>query len=220
MTASDRFEDTWRRRRARPGKPERHLREADPRLGRVIDRVVKQFGAQRFAPSSASSHFDAIARSIVYQQLSMKAAATIYGRAVQCLRGSVTPERVLEASESELRTAGLSGSKLKYLRILAAAVAGGRIDLDAVARSSDDEALSALTALDGIGVWTAQMFLMFRLGRLDVLPSGDAGIRKAVQNVYRMQNLPRPQEIVSIGKPWAPYRSIASLYLWALLDTQ
>jgi DNA-3-methyladenine glycosylase II len=212
------FEETWRRRRGRAGKPESRLRQADPLLGRAIDRVVKRIGAQRFAPSSASSHFDSLARSIVYQQLSLKAAATIYGRVLGCLGGRVTAGRVLATPVSRLRAAGLSGAKVAYLRSLASAVERRRLDLKAVARSSDEQVVSALTALDGIGVWTAQMFLMFRLGRLDVLPVGDAGIRNGLRLAHRLPRLPTPSEVASAGERWAPYRSIASLYLWALLE--
>jgi DNA-3-methyladenine glycosylase II len=212
------FEDTWRRRRARPGRPESRLRQADPLLGTAIDRVVPSLGAQRFAPSGASSHFDSIARSIVYQQLSLKAAATIYARVLGCLGGRVTAARVLDAPRARLRAAGLSGSKITYLRSLASAVAGGRLNLNATARAGDDQIVSALTAIDGIGVWTAQMFLMFRLGRLDVLPAGDAGIRNGLRLAHGLPRLPTPSEVAAAGRCWAPYRSIASLYLWALLE--
>ena len=212
------FEDTWRRRRARAGEPEKHLRRVDPRLGAGIERVMKRLGAQRFAPSVACSHFDCIARSIVYQQLSLKSASTIYGRLLLCLHGRVTAQRLLDAPVSRLRGAGLSSAKVRYLRSLATEVVEGRLSLNSVARASDDEVVSALTRIRGVGVWTAQMFLMFRLCRPDVLPAGDAGIRKALQIAHDLSRLPTPAEVAAAGQPWAPYRSIASLYLWALLE--
>ncbi len=212
------FEETWHRRRARAGGAEKHLRRVDPLLGVAIGRVVETLGAQRFAPSGASSHLDCIARSIVYQQLSLKAASTIYGRMLRCLGGRVTASRLLTTPEPSLRGAGLSGAKVRYLRSLATAVADRSLRLNALARASDDEIVSALTRLPGVGIWTAQMFLMFRLGRPDVLPVGDAGIRNGLRIAHDLPRLPTPSEVAAAGRPWAPYRSIASLYLWALLE--
>ena len=212
------FEETWHRRRARAGRAEKHLRRADPLLGVAIDRVVETLGAQRFASSGASSHLDCIVRSVVYQQLSLKAASTIYGRMLPCLGGRVTASRLLAAPEPSLRAAGLSGAKVRYLRSLGTAVAEGSLRLNAVARASDDEVVSALTRLPGVGIWTAQMFLMFRLGRPDVLPVADAGIRHGLRVAHGLSKLPTPTEVAAAGRSWAPYRSIASLYLWALLE--
>jgi len=204
--------------RAEPVDVEAILRAADPRLGALIDAVIEAGGRQRFAPSPASSHFEALARSIIYQQLSGKAAATIYGRLVVSLGGTVAPEPILAASEELLRSAGLSSAKVRYVRALAEAVALGGLDLDAVAELPDEAVIEALTQVPGVGVWTAHMFLMFRLHRPDVLPTGDLGIRKGLQLAHGLRRPAAPGYVRRAGVRWAPYRSIACLYLWAALD--
>ncbi|HUR00686.1 MAG TPA: DNA-3-methyladenine glycosylase [Gemmatimonadaceae bacterium] len=193
-----------------------HLKKVDPVLGRVIDQV----GRYKGWPDSTGSHFDAIARSIVFQQLSGKAAGTIHGR-FQGLYGGRTPlpAELVETSDENLRAIGLSRQKSAYLKDLAARVVAGDLPVDTLHELTDDEIITALTQVKGIGRWTAQMFLMFRLGRPDVLPDLDLGIQKGIQRAYKLRKLPPPERVKKIGAKWAPYRTIASWYLWRLLDT-
>jgi 3-methyladenine DNA glycosylase/8-oxoguanine DNA glycosylase len=193
-----------------------HLKKVDPVLGRVIDQV----GRYKGWPDSQGSHFDAIARSIVFQQLSGKAAGTIHGR-FQGLYGGRTPlpSELVETADEKLRGIGLSRQKSAYLKDLAARVVAGDLPVDTLHELTDDEIITALTQVKGIGRWTAQMFLMFRLGRPDVLPDLDLGIQKGIQRAYKLRKLPPPERVTKIGAKWAPYRTIASWYLWRLLDT-
>ncbi|MFH0901408.1 MAG: DNA-3-methyladenine glycosylase 2 family protein [Pseudomonadota bacterium] len=216
------FLDGWVARAAavEDRTPELWLSERDRRLGSVIRRVEAAAGPCRFRPSNASSHFDALARSIVYQQLSKKAAATIYARYLGVLGNASEPDRVLAASIETLRSAGLSCSKARYLKELALAVSSRRLDLERISAFADEEVVNVLTQVPGIGVWTAQMFLMFRLQRLDVLPLHDAGIQRGLQLAHRLEEPAAPTYVARAGKKWEPYRSIASLYLWAALDVQ
>jgi DNA-3-methyladenine glycosylase II len=194
-----------------------HLRRVDPKLAAVIDQV----GPCTLQPAEHLSHFTAITRSIVYQQLSGKAAATIYGRFAALFEND-TPvaHRLLAMPEDELRAVGLSRQKTTYLRSLAEHVHSGALPIDALHTMSDDDIVAALTAVKGIGRWTAQMFLMFRLGRPDVLPDLDLGIQKGIQKAYRLRKLPTPKRVLEIGAKWAPYRTVASWYLWRLLDAE
>jgi DNA-3-methyladenine glycosylase II len=192
-----------------------HLRKSDPKLASVIDTV----GRCTFAPAEHLAHFTAVTRSIVFQQLSGKAASTIYGR-FAALFPDETPvaDRLLEFSEEQLRAVGLSRQKIGYLRDLATRVGAGEVPIDTLHELSDDEIIAALTSVKGIGRWTAQMFLMFRLGRPDVLPDLDLGIQKGIQRAYHMRKLPTPKRVLQVGAKWAPYRTIASWYLWRSLD--
>lgn len=192
-----------------------HLRKADPRLAAVIDEV----GRCTFEPAEHLAHFTAITRSIVFQQLSGKAASTIYAR-FAALFDDETPlaHKLLELSDEQLRGVGLSRQKIGYLRDLSTRVHSGEVPLDKLHELSDDEIIAALTSIKGIGRWTAQMFLMFRLGRPDVLPDLDLGIQKGVMRAYRMRKLPTPKRVIEVGAKWAPYRTIASWYLWRSLD--
>lgn len=192
-----------------------HLRQIDPRLGDAMRRV----GACRFAPVTDGNHYDAIVRSIVYQQLSGGAAATIHGRLLSCFNGRTPlPEELLAADEQMLRGVGLSRQKLSYLRDLASAVIAGRLPVSVLHTMGDDEVIAALTSVKGVGRWTAHMFLIFRLGRPDVLPELDLGVRKAIMQIYRLRKLPLPERVLKIGAPWSPYRTIASWYLWRTLE--
>lgn len=192
----------------------RHLRRVDPVLARVIDVV----GPCRFRPRSEGTHFDALVRAIVYQQLSGKAAATIHARLLALYGGrSPTPEEILGTADAALRAAGLSRQKSSYLQDLAARTVDGRLPLWRLGRLSDEEILSALTAVKGVGRWTAQMFLLFRLGRPNVLPDGDLGIRKAIQRAYGLVSLPTPRDVRRLGSAWDPYCSVAAWYLWRFL---
>jgi DNA-3-methyladenine glycosylase II len=209
------FLATWKRASGpSDGMAEQHLYRVDSRLATVIEKT----GPQRFSPSNARSHFDAIARSIIYQQLSIKAAATIYARYLSLLEDNPGPVQVLAVRDGAFRKVGLSASKVRYLKALATAVTSGELDLERVADLSDDAIVQKLTNLPGIGVWTAQMFLMFRLRRLDILPTHDLGIRRGLQLAYGLRKPAAPGYIARVGRKWAPYRSIASLYLWAAVD--
>jgi DNA-3-methyladenine glycosylase II len=193
----------------------RHLRRIDPVMKRVIDRV----GECRFGEREPGTHFAALTRTIVYQQLSGKAAGTILKRLHAAYGGRApTPRELLDTPDATIRAAGISGQKTKYLRDLAARVDDGRLPVARLGRLTDDAAIEVLTGVKGIGRWTAQVYLMFRLRREDVLPDGDLGIQKAIQRAYGLRRLPAPVRVQRIGAPWAPYRSIASWYLWRSLD--
>jgi DNA-3-methyladenine glycosylase II len=193
----------------------RHLQRADP----VLAEVVARHGPHRFELRTGGSHFDAIARAIVSQQLSVKAASTIHGRFRALYDGAGgTPEVVAGISETRLRKAGLSWQKIGYIQDLARRVTSGELELDRIDEMSDDELVTRLTAVKGVGTWTAQMFLMFRLGRPDVLPVLDLGIQKAIQRAYRMRKRPTVRQVEKIARAWAPYRTIACWYLWRSLD--
>jgi 3-methyladenine DNA glycosylase/8-oxoguanine DNA glycosylase len=193
----------------------RHLRRADPVLARVIDSV----GSYKNTADRQGTHFSALTRAIVFQQLSGKAASTILGR-VHALFGNraPSPAELLDMPIETLRAAGLSTQKVSYVRDLAARVADGRLPVSRLGRLDDQRAIEVLTGVKGIGRWSAQVYLMFRLGRPDVLPDGDLGIQKAIQRAYKLRSLPAPTRVQQIGEPWAPYRSYASWYLWRSLD--
>ena len=193
-----------------------HLKRADAALARVIERV----GPCRFEPRAKGTHFDALLRSIVYQQLSGKAASTILDRVLDLYGGRYPrPAQLLETRDEDLRTAGLSRQKLAYLRDLAARVDTGDVPLARVRRLSDEEIITHLTRVKGIGRWTAQMFLMFRLGRPDVLPELDLGIQTAIQRAYSLPKRPAPADVLRIGTSWRPHATIASWYLWRSLES-
>lgn len=191
------------------------LKRADPVLRRVIEAV----GPCRYAPRAEGSHFDALMRAILYQQLSGKAAATIHGR-MRAIYGDrdPLPDELLATADESLRAAGVSRQKLGYLRDLATHVADGLLPLDEIELMDDEAAIAALVGVKGIGRWSAQMFLMFRLGRPDVMPELDLGIQKGIQLAYGLDALPRPRDVLRIAEPWAPYRTVASWYLWRSLD--
>ena len=194
-----------------------HLKKVDPVMARVIDAI----GTCKLTLRDQGSHFDAIARSIVFQQLSGKAAGTIHGRFEGLYGGrSPLPAELSVTSDEELRRVGLSRGKSAYLKDLAERVVTGDLPVETLHELSDDEVVAALTRVKGIGRWTAQMFLMFRLGRPDVLPDLDLGIQKGIQKAYRLRKQPSPERVRKIGAKWAPYRTIASWYLWRLLDTR
>jgi DNA-3-methyladenine glycosylase II len=157
----------------------------------------------------------------VGQQLSTKAARSIYGRLEEMFGGRApTPRELLAADSEAVRSVGLSRPKVGYLRDLAEHVQDGRLELDRLTELSDEEVIAEVTAVKGLGVWTAHMFLIFHLGRPDVLPVGDLGIRNAMARAYGLDGAPKPVEMEAIAEPWRPYRSLASLYLWRSLDNQ
>jgi methylated-DNA-[protein]-cysteine S-methyltransferase len=193
-----------------------HLRASDASLARVIDSV----GPFRLQLIEASSVFAALAQAIVYQQLTGKAAATIFARFCALFPGAdPTAERVLAASEEELRGAGLSRSKLLSLRDLAGKTVSGEVPTLAEIQDMEDEAIiGSLTRIRGIGRWTVEMLLIFRLGRPDVLPADDYGIRKGFALAYGQPELPARKDLETYGLRWKPYRTAASWYLWRLVE--
>jgi DNA-3-methyladenine glycosylase II len=196
-----------------------HLRAADAVLKQLID----ELGADGLGDPRAgrpSDHYGALVRSIVGQQLSTKAARAIYGRLAERFGGRTpTPAEVLADDPDELRAAaGLSRAKVSFLRSLAEHVVEGSLELERLDDLPDDEVIAELVAVKGIGVWSAHMFLMFHLGRPDVLPVGDLGIRRAVMRVYSLPELPGPAELEQLAEPWRPYRTLACRYLWHSLD--
>jgi DNA-3-methyladenine glycosylase II len=163
--------------------------------------------------------YGALLRSIVGQQLSTKAARTIYGRMTDLFDGHApTPRQLLAVDPEQIRAAGLSYSKIAYLRDLAARVEDGALQLERLPELPDEEVSAQLTAIKGVGQWTADMFMMFHLGRPDILPVGDMGIRRAVQVEYRLRKPPDPKRLEKIARPWRPYRTLACLFLWSSLD--
>ena len=201
-----------------PKKAVRHLKAADPALGKIIA-AVGPFAMQL---KSSRSLFGALAEAIVYQQLSNKAAATIYGR-VEALfpraRDGFTPRHVLKATDESLRGCGLSRAKVLAVQDLARRVHGGDLPtLEQAQGLGDDELIERLVAVRGIGRWSAEMFLMFRLGRPDVLPIDDYSLRKAYAKAFRKRALPSPRALEKHGEKWRPYRTVASWYLWRTLE--
>jgi 3-methyladenine DNA glycosylase/8-oxoguanine DNA glycosylase len=195
----------------------RHLKRVDPVLAEIIERV----GPCRLEPRRDGTHFDALVRSIIYQQLSGKAAGTIHARLKALYGGrNPTPVELLSASDEQLRAAGLSRQKLSYLKDLAAKVESGIVPLAAevIDHLGDEEIIERLVQVKGIGRWTVQMFLMFRLGRRDVLPDLDLGIQNAIRRAYRMRKQPGPKDVLRIGSKWRPHASVASWYLWRFLE--
>ena len=192
-----------------------HLRRADPVLAGIIRRV----GPYTLEPSREGTHFEALARSIIYQQLSGKAAATIHSR-VKALypRRRLRPEAVLATPDEALRGAGLSGQKLSYLRDLARHVLDNTVPLARIDRLPDEEIIERLVQVKGVGRWTVQMFLMFRLGRPDVLPDLDLGVQNAIWRAYELPKRPTPREVLEIGAPWRPHATTAAWYLWRSLE--
>jgi DNA-3-methyladenine glycosylase II len=163
--------------------------------------------------------YEALIRAIVGQQLSTRAAATIWGRVAEIYAGDTpNPVQVIDTDPQALRDAGLSWSKVAYVRDLAERVQDGELDLERLPQLPDEQVIEELTAIKGIGRWTAEMFLMFHLGRPDVLSTGDLGIRRGAQLAYGMEELPTPAELEQMGEAWSPHRTLACLYLWRSLD--
>jgi len=199
-------------------KARRLLMRRDPVLGAAI----KQIGPCGMADRQRKDHLSALCGSIVSQQLSTKAAATIFGRLVALFPDGRIPdaEAIAAQSDEALRGVGLSKQKVSYLRDLSARIMDGRLQLDELESLPDDTVIERLTAVKGFGRWTAEMFLMFRLHRPDVLPAGDLGIGNAIHRLYRLRKKPDAQRVLKIGEAWRPYRSVASWYLWQTLRNE
>jgi DNA-3-methyladenine glycosylase II len=162
--------------------------------------------------------FEMLARAIVFQQLSTKAATTIYGRLAEAAGGALTPQSIQNLSVGEMRRAGLSRQKLGYIRDLAEHAISGKVDFAKLPSMTDEAVIEALTDIKGVGVWTAHMFLLFSLRRPNVLPVGDLGVRMAIQRAYRKRKMPTPKQVEQIAKGWHPYCSFAAWYLWRSLE--
>jgi DNA-3-methyladenine glycosylase II len=190
-------------------KARRHLRKRDPVMRRLIDIVGP------FTLKVQRDRFQMLVRSIIAQQISWKAAGSIRGRLEQLIAPKrVAPHTLAALTIPELRSAGVSPQKASYLHDLAAKVDSGVVRLDRTGRMADDAVIAELVQVKGIGVWTAQMFLMFSLGRLDVFPHADLGIRSALRKLYGLKDLPDREASFEIAKPWRPYATIASWYCW------
>jgi len=192
----------------------RALMRRDP----VIATLIRQHGECGLASAQRTDPFHALLHAIIAQQLSTKAARTIEGRFSALFDGNPTPPAVSRVSDEQLRAVGFSGQKVRYVRDLCGRILDRSLQLHALDAMTDDDVIQALTSVKGIGRWTAEMFLMFRLHRPDVLPVGDLGIVKAVQRAYKLRTLPSPERLTKIGETWRPYRSVACWYLWASLQ--
>lgn len=194
-----------------------HLAQNDP----VLAGLVSHFGDCRLAPHT--NYYGELVSAIIGQQLSEKAGATIYKRFLTLFDDELpTPEQILATDTEAVRGIGCSYSKVGYMKDLAQHIVDGRLDLAHIATLPDDIVIRQLVAVKGIGEWSAHMFMMFSLGRLDILPTGDLGIRKAMMNLYGLPELPKPPEMhkIALQNGWTPYQSVASWYLWQSLDNQ
>ncbi len=193
----------------------RILMRRDPKIGAVMKKV----GRCGLPDHRSHEPFPALVRVIASQQLSSKAAETIFGRVVALAGGAetLTPERVKALDVLALRGAGLSRPKIAYLQDLADHVLDGRLNLHALDGHADEDVLAAITAVKGLGRWSAEMFLMFRLNRPDIFPVGDLGIVKGMQRLHGMKRRPSPRTMERLAEPWRPYRSIAAWYLWRIV---
>jgi DNA-3-methyladenine glycosylase II len=197
-------------------KARRTLMRRDP----VLAAVIKKHRQRSLVDAPAVDPFPALVRTITAQQISTKAAATIHGRLVALMPGGVaTPAGLLELTDDQLRQAGLSRQKAAYLRDLAAKVASGELPVDTLDAMADEEVIEAIVKVKGLGRWSAEMFLMFRLRRPDVLPVDDLGIVNAIQRLYKLRKKPKADRIRKIGETWRPYRTVACWYLWRSLES-
>ena len=197
--------------------PEQYLSATDPRVATLIARSLRY----NIKPAPLIRPFDALAESIAYQQLSGKAAATIFGRvrALYPRRKYLDPEKILATPDESFRAAGLSRSKIAAVKDLAAKTIDGTVpSARAIARMSDEEIILRLTEVRGIGRWTVEMLLLFDLGRPDVWPVDDYGVRKGFAKIFGRRKLPTPKQLMKFGEKWRPYRSVAAWYFWRALD--
>lgn len=182
-----------------------------------LEKIIKLVG--KYSIKIRNDPFQSLVESIIYQQLAGTAANAIYNRFINYYNNKqLTPTRILNSPNVNLKKVGLSSRKIDYLKDLASHVYDGRINLEELPKMNDEEIINKLVNVKGIGRWTSEMFLIFSLGRQDVLPVTDLGVRKAIQKVYSLSELPKPNTIREIAKPWRPYRSIATWYLWKSLS--
>lgn len=186
----------------------------------VLALVIKKHGKRSPFDGPALEPFPALVRTITAQQISTKAAATIHGRLVGHMPKGVTPDTLLALTDAQFRQAGLSRQKIGYLRDLASKVKSGTLPVASLHELDDDAVIDAIVKVKGLGRWSAEMFLMFRLRRPDVLPVGDLGIVTAIQRLYGLRKKPKPARVVKIGEAWRPYRTVACWYLWRSLENE
>ncbi len=212
---------TTPRRRSGPPRGLAHLKRSDPVLAETIAAVGRLPDVREGRPDS-EDHYGALVRAITGQQLSVKAARAIYGRLTDRFDGRApTPLEILEDEPEALRAAaGLSRAKVGYLRSLAEHTLSGELELERLDELDDETVIAELTAVKGLGLWSAQMFLMFHLERPDVLPTGDLGIRRAIERAYELAELPDAAAIEELALPWRPHRTLACRYLWRSLANE
>ncbi len=202
-------------------KARAELAGSDPKMAALMERVGEidlETRLRRRSEEAPPDAYGALLRAIVGQQLSTKAARTIYLRVIDLFGGTTpSPRQLLDAEVADLRGAGLSGRKVEYIQDLARHVLSGELELERLDELSDERAIEEIVAVRGLGQWTAEMFLIFHLERPDVLSGGDLGIRKAIQVEYGLEEMPTPEEAVALSERWSPNRSLASLYLWESL---
>jgi DNA-3-methyladenine glycosylase II len=191
-----------------------HLKKSDPVLRAIIERIGP------FRMEYGPPEFHSLAEAIVYQQLNGKAAVSIFKRFAALAGEPLTPEGILKLTEEQMRSVGLSKQKSSYLRDMAERAMSGQLDFSRLHEMSDEEVIKHLIQVKGVGVWTAQMFLMFTLKRPNVLPTGDFGVQMAIKKHYNKRKLPKPVQMEKLAKPWEPYRSIACWYLWKSMDVK
>jgi len=202
---------------------EAHLRGADPVLGALIDRLAGQVETIEVRRERRpADYYAGLVRTIVGQQLSTRVAQTIWLRVLDYFEGALpTPAMILAAEPEELRAAaGLSRAKTSYLRSLAEHVESGALELEHLEQLDDQTVISELVAVKGLGEWSAHMFLMFQLGRPDVLAPGDLGIRRGIQIAYGLEEMPAPREVIERAEQWRPFRTTACIYLWGAIDAR
>jgi 3-methyladenine DNA glycosylase/8-oxoguanine DNA glycosylase len=186
------------------------VRKRDPILDRLVDRI----GPIRYRPRHPDGHFGTLVRAIVFQQLATSAARAIFERVVTAAGGTLTPQKLNSLPDERLRAAGLSQNKLLSLRDLSTKVLDGSVELEGSRKQSDDEIVAKLVTVRGIGRWTAEMYLLFELRRLDVWPVDDLGVRQGYAIGWELATPPKPKELLALGEPFRPYRSVVALYCW------
>lgn len=191
----------------------RHLRQADP----VVGALIEQHGPYR--PRPAMDHYESLLRTVMFQQLNGRAASAIQDRWMALYGGRYpTPSELLATTDEAFRSVGVSRQKTGYLRDIAGRTLSGALDLQGIEDLPDEEIVSQVTAVNGLGEWSAHMFLMFQLGRPDVLPTGDFGVRNGMRIAYGLPDMPSPARAREIGAAWAPYRSVGSWYMWRAVE--
>jgi len=197
-------------------KARRLLMRRDP----ILAPVLRKHKTRSLLDTPPMDPFPALVRTITAQQISTKAAATIHGRLVALMPGAVTPEAMLALTDEQFRAAGLSRQKIVYLRDLAAKVRSGELSAHTLHELSDEDVIKAIVTVKGLGRWSAEMYLMFRLHRPDVLPVDDLGIMTAIQRLYGLRKRPKPDRMKKIAEAWRPYRTVACWYLWRSLENE
>lgn len=194
-----------------------HFRNVDEKLFLVAQKYPN---IEDIKPLSPDKYFTSLTRNIVYQQLSGKAGDAIWSRVIALTNNSHSPENILKLTHEELRNSGLSNSKASYIKNIAEAFENQIIDIERISELENEEIIEKLTQIKGIGRWTAEIFLMFTVGREDIFPLGDLGLKKGFRKLYDMKNDPKPKYLISRTKKWSPFRTYAALLLWAHLDNR